>query len=212
MSTTNGDRPGLKLVKGITQAERHRLVSENTDLVEPIAAEFRGSKNIPFEDMLAQGMFGLVVAAKYAERARDFRRFAAACIRNAIRRQIRLWQPLVTPIDPDNDSSREFWEWSIWSFAAPYEQWTSLCATPEQIVADFDELSKVLAAFNSAMIGLDDRSRGILRARFFRQPQPSVDSIAREYRISYAKTIWIIKRALKTVREKLENSQRNSAA
>lgn len=211
MTTTKFERPRLIIDRELSQGQRHRLIGNHTHLVESIAAEFRGAKGIPFEDMLAQGMCGLVEAAHNAERAREFETFAAACIRNAIRRQIKEWQSLSGPIDPDNDNTREYWEWSIWSYAAPYEQWTTLAATPEEIIAEFDELNSVRSAFESAMIGLDNMTRGVMRARFFREPQQELKSIAREYNISYAKTVWIISRALKKIREKLESSRRKTA-
>ena len=46
------------------RGEQNRLIIEFMSLVKPIAASYRGSKGIPFEDITAEGMVGLVKAAR----------------------------------------------------------------------------------------------------------------------------------------------------
>src|SRR5690348_16937780 len=121
-------QPLVICMRDVTDGERNRLIKNHDFLVGEVAAEFRGTRGIPLDDLMAQGMLGLILASKggYRPESGSFIAYASECIRNEIRGLIRNWQPMVTAHNPDGDTEREFWEWSIWSYAAPYEQWTTL--------------------------------------------------------------------------------------
>jgi RNA polymerase sigma factor (sigma-70 family) len=205
------DRPALGIVRGlVTDAERHRIILAHSFLVDEIAARFRGRKGIPFEELQSQAMLGLVAASQYAGRVRGFKDYAARCVDNSVRNFIDGWQMIVSG-SPETLPEREFWEWGIWSYAAPYEQWTSISATPEQIIGEFQNLHKFRAGIQSALIGVDSKARGIFAARFFRDPPQDLQSIAREYKMSYWATVRSLKRTLNTLREKLESSAKKTA-
>lgn len=190
-------------VRGIRSAgEENRLILSHSVLIKPIAAKYRGSRGIPFDDLMAEGMAGLVSAARVWAPPGRFPVYASVCIRNAIVTLIDRWQPLVSA--PDIETEPDFWEWAIWSHVAPYEQWTTLAADPDELMQNFADIIHDRMSITSAMIGLDRRDRAIVQARFFREPPQSLQSIAREHKISYSRVVFLLKRALCKIRETIE--------
>ena len=196
----------------ITEAEQNRLIVENTNLVTPIAAQYRGRKGIPFEDLVAEGMAGLVLAARVWEPTGAFAAYAPHKIRSAIVDFIDKWQEFVAFEDASSDRDAEdiFLEWDVWPHAAPYESWTSLAATPEELVGAFQEMAASKAAFSAAMLSLRKRDRAMVTARFLRTPHQTLEAIAREHRVSYARTVFIIDRALRSMRTIVETIERKA--
>lgn len=191
----------------VTEAEQNRLIQDNTGLVAPIAAQYRGRNNIPFEDIVAEGMAGLVLAARMWEPTAQFAAYAPHKIHSAILNFIAGWERLVSFDDAgsgDRDGEDIFLEWDVWPHAAPYEIWTSLAATPEELVSAFEEMGNRKEALASAMLGLRKRDREIVAARFMQDPPQSLESIARDQRISYARVVFLLIRALKTMRKIVE--------
>lgn len=182
----------------LTEGEQNRLVIEFVDLVEPIAAAYRGRKGIPFEDLVAQGHLGLVLAARMWQRRASFQTYATHKIHNAILDFIRNWQEVETSRD-EAEIERDWHEWQVWPHTAPFENWTALAATPEDLLCRYEEISAKTAAIASAMIGFGARDRGIFAARYRRGL--TLDSIAREYKISYAKTVRILDAMLDGIAE-----------
>lgn len=200
----------------VTEAEQNRLILENTYLVGPIAAQYRGRNDVPFEDIVAEGMAGLVLAARMWQSAGLFAAYAPHKIHSAILNFIDRWEAMVTLEgggSGDRDREDIFLEWDVWPHAAPYETWTSLAATPEDIVEAYQEIEAKKKAFMSAMLSLRKREREIITARFLREPAQALESIARDHRISYARTVFLITRALKLMREIVETiDERKEAA
>ncbi len=198
----------------MTEAEQNRLIIENQGLVEPVAAEYRGRKGIPFEEIVAEGMVGLVLAARMWRKEARFATYAVHKIHSAILNFIQAWQHLV-PIDEDGrgrDPEDSFFEWDVWPHAAPYESWVSLAATPEEIVGAFQEIAAKTAAFNNAMLSLNRRDREIVQARFLRNPPQRLESIALDHEISYARVVFLLDRALKKMREVVQAIETKRAA
>ena len=202
-NTTVNPTPIILRALNLSEGEQNRLIQSHSPLVKPIAAKYRGAKDIPFEDIMAEGMVGLVLAARTWTPPGRFSVYAAVSIRNSILSLINRWEKFVTVNDPDM-SAREYWEWAIWSYCAPYEQWTTLAATPTELMQNFSDIVHDRMAISSAMIGLDRRDREIVYARFFRDPNQTLHSIAREHKISYSRVVFLLNRALNKIRDVLK--------
>ena len=186
-----------------TEAQRHRLITEHMFLVDPIASNFRGRKGIPFEDLLAAGREGLCQAARHFNaKLAKFETFAQYRIRGQILDFIESWQHLV-PIGDAEDVERGFHEWDIWGSAAPYEKWTRVPATPEELILAYDELRRKHTDLMEAWKFLPRMERSIIWARYFRDPPQTLNSIAREYKMPYATTVDFINRTLKRLAERI---------
>jgi len=188
----------------LSEAERHRLIVQSMEMVEPIAADFRGRKGIPFEDLIAAGREGLVRAARnYDPDLGRFPNFASFRIRGQIKDFIEAWQHLI-PIGDAEEIERNFHEWDIWGSAAPYEKWTSLTATPEDLFAAFDELNAQQMALKEAWKYLPKMERAVIELRYFRDPPVTLNSIAREFKMPYATLVDFINRTLKRLAEEMD--------
>lgn len=195
---------------GINEAEQNRLIIENMYLAQLVASAYRGAKTIPFEDLQSAARLGLTKAARNWQQLGEFRNFAAQCMHNELKAFIRRWQEL-SQIGDEPEIERYFWEWSIWPWAVPYEGWISLAATPEEIVSSFEEVAKDRRALTNAMLFLDHRARKILGARFFRVPRQSLESIAREHKISHSRVTAILKSSLESIRKNIDGQKRKVA-
>lgn len=188
----------------LTLAERHRLIVQHMQLVEEIASDFRGRKGIPFEDILAAGREGLCGAAnRFDPEQGRFSAYAPFRIRGQIRDFIDGWQHLI-PMGDADEIERNFHEWDIWGSAAPYEKWTNLPATPEELVLAFDDLVAQRAALMDAWQFLPKMERTVIWARYFRDPPQTLNSIAREFKMPYATTVDFINRTLKRLADAIE--------
>lgn len=173
-------------------------------MVAAIAANYRGQKGIDFEELEATGRLGLVKAARKWEGRGDFAGFAAHGIDFEIFNFVRDYKHLTLVGDPrDDDNEKHFWEWQQF-FAAPYECWKSLAASPDELLATFDDMRASRLALSSAMLGLSKRERQMIMAAYLRDPGQSLRSIAREHKISYATTVRVIKRALFKLRNVIQ--------
>src|ERR1700675_4737035 len=107
-------------------------------MVEPIAGLHRGQKSIPFEDLCSAGSLGLVKAGRSWGQTGEFKACAYRCIEHAIIDLIRDWQELETGLLDAENPDRIF-EWSI--YHTPYESWTKLDASPEDILGQWQEIA-----------------------------------------------------------------------
>lgn len=192
-----------------SHGEQNRLIIENMDLVERVAAEFRGAKGIPFEDLCAEGRVGLVLAARRGK-FRKFDEYAEQAIRNTITEFVSKWREF-EPLETGDEFERHFYEWTIWASAVPAEKWGKLPATPEQLLVAFEECHSDISALNDSFNFLSNRERSMLRARFFRDPRQEMDAIARDWKISRWRATFIIKRALEKLRTAMDNRRRKQA-
>jgi RNA polymerase sigma factor (sigma-70 family) len=197
----------------ITAAEQNRLIIDNSSMVAPIAAYYRGRKGIPFDELVAEGMAGLVIAARMWESRSSFVTYATHKINSAISDFVDRWQHLVVVgEDGIRDDEDTYFEWDIWQFAAPYEWWTSLAATPEQLVSSYQEIVSKQSALRNAMLSLKKRDREIVYARFMKNPTQTLESIARDQEISYQRVVFILSRALKLMCEVVNNIEKKPVA
>ena len=168
-------------------------------MVEPIAGLHRGAKSIPFEDLCGAGGEGLVKAARQWEGKGDFRGYAYTRIEGEIKHLIRDWEGLETVGLLNAEEDEKYYSWSI--YQTPYEGWEKLAATPEDILAQWEQMRDARNALSGAMISLSKRERAILEARFIREPNQSLPSIARDHKISYARVVFLIDRSLKKLKK-----------
>lgn len=198
--------------KKLSEAEQNRLITENMKFSADVAAGFLGSKGIPLDELKAQAALNLVVAARSFSPPGNFRDYAWRCIHNGLKNFIAGWQNFDELVWPEDEDERDYFEWTIWPWAAPYENWAGLIASPEEIQLQFEALSGKQRAFENAMISLKKRDREIIWAKFFRQPNQSIQSIAREHKLSYWNVVKIIDRSLKKISEIVESIESRAAA
>lgn len=192
----------------LTEAEQNRLIIECGGLVEPIAAAYRGRKGIPFEDLVAQGHLGLVLAARMWERRARFATYATHKIHSAILDFIRDWQEFTA--EKEAEVERDWHEWQIWPHVAPFENWTALAASPEQLLIRYEEISGDNAALSAALLAFPARDREILLARFVKHK--TLDSIARQHKISLAKVVRILNKMLRQMAETIKKIEQRRVA
>ncbi len=188
----------------LTHAQQNRLIVDHMDLVEPIAAFYRGQKGIPFDELAAEGRVGLVLAARQWSQRASFKTYASHRIHGQIQHFIRDWEPWETVGLFNAEGDERYYEWSI--YRTPYENWDKLAASPEELRIAFEELAHTRNALSGALIGLSKRERAIIDARFLRDPPQKLESIAREHKISYARVVFLLDRALKKLK-KVMNGQ-----
>jgi RNA polymerase sigma factor (sigma-70 family) len=191
-----------------TPGEQNRLIVENMPLVEPIAGAFRGQKSIPFEELVAEGRLGLVLAARKFRKG-NFQAYATTSIQNQIINYINAWQAYGKSAEPEVE--RGFYEWDIFPNGFPFEAWTSLAASPEELRMAFEDIVETrdqMTRIKAALKFLSQRDRRIIKAAFFRKPPQEIGSIAREHKLTYQGTIFIIKRSI----EQLKNLTSREAA
>ncbi len=185
----------------LTHAQQNRLIVDSMPLVEPIAATFSGQKGIPFDDLVASGREGLVKAARSWAQKDKFTKWAYRCIEQQLLNFIRDWEPVETAGLINAEGEERFYEWSL--YRTPYETWEKHAASPEELHIRLEELSHTINALWASFIGLSKRERDILEARFLREPRQTLESIARHHKISYARTVFIVDRALKKLKKVL---------
>ena len=193
----------------LTEAEQNRLIIANMEMVPALAAKYRGQKGIPFEDLVAAGREGLVRAARCWRQGGKFTTFAFEGIENQISHFVRDWEEFESATEQQLDE-REWFEWSNDLYRVPYESWSTLEATPEEILDQFQTIAHRRNALLGAMISLDRRERAIFMARFITEPQQTLESIARHHRISYARTVHLLMRALKKLRQVIEAQEQKA--
>lgn len=179
-------------------------------MVAPIAGLHRGAKNIPFEDLCGAGSEGLVKAARKWRGEGDFRGFAYKGVEQEILNFIRGWEDLEAAGLLNAEEDEKYYSWSI--YQTPYEGWENLAATPEEIMDRWEQMRDARNALSGAMISLSKRDRAILEARFIREPNQSLPSIARDHKISYARVVFLIDRSLKKLKKILERQEANAIA
>lgn len=193
----------------LTEGEQNRLIQEHVELVPPIAADYRGRKGIPFEDLLAQGTLGLVEAARTWQPAAKFSTFATYRIRGSIKNFIDGWQEFVSP-ESDEALEDRVHEWAVWG-TIPAEGWNELPASPEQVLEIFEEISGNEAAISAALISLSRRERQMVEAHFLRTPGLHLEQIARDHKLSYYRTIEIVYGAVKKMRDVVHRMKENQS-
>jgi RNA polymerase sigma factor (sigma-70 family) len=190
-----------------TEAEQNRLIQGHMGMVAPIAADYRGRKGIPFEEMEAQGMLGLVQAARMWRCEASFPTYAAHKIRSAIKDFIDAWQHLVAIDELDDRDEERIHEWQVWG-GFPYEGWNSLPASPEEIMMTYQSVAGQTDALKAAMISLTGRERKMLSAHFLRSPRVGLEQIARDNHVSYYRAVEIIYDAVRKLRDVVEKIER----
>lgn len=193
----------------LTHGEQNRLIQDHVDLVAPIAAEYRGRKGIPFEDLQAQGMLGLVEAARTWLPTAKFSTFATYRIRGSIKNFIDSWQDFVS-LESDEALEDRVHEWAVWG-TIPAEGWNELPADPEQVLGIFEEISGNEAAISSALISLTRRERQMVEAHFLRKPAVRLEQIARDHKLSYYRAIEIVYGAVKKMRDVVHRMKENKS-
>jgi RNA polymerase sigma factor (sigma-70 family) len=186
----------------LTEGEQNRLIIENTGLVARIAAHYRGQKGIPFEDLEAEGILGLVQAARNFDPgwAVKFSSFATHRVRGAIKNLIDRWREFERLDEASDQDEDRIHKWQAWS-NLPFEGWSSLPTTPDELIEIFEEFSDKKEAIAAAFISLSSRERKMGQAHFFRQPRVGVGQIARDHRVSYKRAVEIIYSAVKKMRD-----------
>lgn len=193
----------------LTEAEQNRLIIENTALVAPIAADYRGSKDIPWDDILSEGTIGLVMAARSWEGRGPFRAYAEKSIRGYILNFIKEWEeylPFESDLE-DEDEDRVVW-WDSWGYV-PTEQWTDLPITPELIRMAYEDIRDKTAALKAALLSLTKRERQMVRAAFLQSPAVKLEQIARDHGVSYKRTTNIVYGAIAKMRKVVLGYERN---
>jgi RNA polymerase sigma factor (sigma-70 family) len=194
----------------LTQAEQNRLIIENTGLVACIAADFRGRKGIPFEELVAEGMLGLVQAARNYGQMAKFSTFARNRIRGAIKDLIDRWEVFGhLDVASDKDEDR-IHEWQVWSMF-PSEGWSNLSSTPAEILEIYEEFSDKKTAIEAAFKSLIPRERKMVLAHFLREPRVGLDQIARDNKVSYWTAVEIVYGAVEKMRDVIERIEHNKS-
>jgi RNA polymerase sigma factor (sigma-70 family) len=200
----------------LTEAEQNRLIIENTRLVAHIAADYRG-QGVPFSDVLAQGMLGLVQAARNFEPIGKFSAFAADWIRGAMKRLVS-GQDAVDPQDGTSEEDEDrVHEWQAWGIV-PYETWSSLPlmrdglpATPEKLLELYEEIAEKKDAIEAAFLSLDPRERKMVIAHYLREPRRGLQQIARDHKVSYWTAVHTIYRAVEKMRDVVKRIEENKS-
>jgi len=184
---------------GLTEGEQNRLIQENVELVSRIASEFRGHKSIPYEDIEAEGMLGLVQAARTWEGRAKFSTFAIYRIRGAIGDLLRKWQD-TEALPAGMELEERVHEWQMWG-GFPYEGWSELPTSPERLMEIYEEIEGKTALIENAFRDLKPRERRMISAHFLRTPAVSLEQIARDEKISYYRAVEVVYDTMKRLRE-----------
>lgn len=208
----------------MTEAEQNKLVIEHMDdLVPAVAAGFRGGE-IEFEDLLAIGRTGLVKAARTYDPLRSkFTTWATSKIRleifNAIEAAKRQWFPKETDeilFLPDSDSIEKIFELDTWgergNASAICERWTKLDASPEELAILYEDIHDKRARFSAAFMSLTRNQRKLVGWVYLAESPMPIAQAARELGTSYAKTIRMLRKALKTMRAVLTRIENNNTS
>jgi RNA polymerase sigma factor (sigma-70 family) len=188
----------------VNEAEQNRLIMASTGLVAPIASDYRGRKGIPFEDLCAEGMVGLIEAARKYKPipGAKFSTYATQRIRGAIIDYIERWRA-TAPLEREEEVETRVFE--------PHAAWNDLPATPEQIRILFEETAHRTAAVEAALIGLAPKERRMVEAHFLDEPKIGLAQIARDHGVSYFAAVNTVYRAVKKMRETIERMEKNQS-
>ncbi len=179
------------------------------DLVKPIAAVYRGQKGIPIDDLESEGRVGLVLAARSFNKERSqFKTWASHRIHGQIQHFIRDWQEFESLEQYTPDVVEEYFHWS--TYRTHYCDWETLASSPEEIKSRWEELAHTRNSLSGALIGLSKRDRAIIEARFLKDPPQKLESIAREHKISYARVVFLVDRALKRMKKAIRGRDTDS--
>lgn len=209
------DRRAAEAIRGVekyrldqitaTDAERNRLIMANTKLVEPLAAKFRGG-DIPFEELVAEGMKLLVEAAHRWNRTGTFPAFAEKYIKFELLQFVEKWENLV-PHHDDEPNEKAIYEWQN-GFSALHEQWDDFDPhIPSNLLEMFEEISERDERLRAALIGLTPFERSVIEFYFLKKgpalkkSRPSLSDVAEEFGISYKKADNTVYRALRKMRK-----------
>src|SRR5512139_3752816 len=190
----------------LTEGEQNRLIQDNIDLPQEIAARYRGRKSIPFEDLVQTGMVGLVTSARRWRQDGKFVAYAEKIIKFAIVDFIEAWEEY-DPIDLNSEETEKLiYEWQNFLFAL-YENWEADPHSPESLLIKYEEIAKAPESLASAFIGLTPFERKLIAAYFIQEPRRPLEQIARDHRISYMRAGVCIHRALLKMREAIKNKR-----
>src|SRR6266496_2548193 len=194
----------------LSEGEQNRLIQTHMGMVAAIAADYRGRKGIPFEDLVSEGMLGLVDAARRWVPDAKFWTYATHRIRGSILNFIEGWQEFV-PLEEfsEQDLEDKIYEWKAWGNwgCALAEDWTDLASTPEDLLSLYQQTAANQEAFAAAFTFLSRRERSLIHCRFLRDPHMTLEDIARDHKISYARTVELIDKSLKKMRESVRNHE-----
>ena len=184
---------------GLTEAEQNRLIQTHMDLVPKIAANFRGRKSIPFEDLVSAGMVGLVDSARRFNptSVTAFSSWVTYRITGSIKNFIENWA-VMDSLDESGVVEEDFCWWQIWG-SLPYEGWTELPATPGELRAWYEDIQDKSDLLGAALLSLSRRERNMVRDFYVRKLP--LDQVAREYKLSYKKTSKVIKALVTKLRK-----------
>jgi RNA polymerase sigma factor (sigma-70 family) len=191
----------------LTEAEQNRLILEHRERVEPIAAKYRGRKGVPFEDLVSEGVLGLVFAARNWCGLSQFATYATATIDGYIKNFINRWEVMDQLDEVSEEDEHRIIEWQVWGIF-PAEGWTSLPATMAEIDMDFSVLADH-EALPAAMLSLARDERKVIDARYNSAPQARVEQIARDRKRSYHETVCTLFSAVKKLGETIQRVERN---
>lgn len=195
----------------LTEAEQNRLVIQHAGLVDPIATRFRGRSDIPFEELQAAGMAGLVEASRSWLHLGTFPVYAEGIIKFAILGQINRWDDMVPLSDSDGDQEKMIYEWQN-GFFALYERWETLPHSPWDIQERYEVVAGKIDLLSTAYKSLSKRDRQMVEAYFIDSPRVPLSQIALNHRMSYKATETAIWRALGKMREIVQAKREPVAA
>lgn len=202
----------MHLVSAFSEGEQNRFIHDHMDMVPRIAADYRGRKGIPFEELEAEGMRALVQAARRFQGRAKFSTYATECIRGQLKDFIDAWEPLVSIEDLPPDEREKIFEWQGLWFLFSSERWTRLPASPEEILEIYEEIQGKLAALKAAFLSLSRRDRQMIEAHFLDSPRKTLEQIAREHRVSYYRTVELVYGAVKKMRSIISKIEERAAA
>ena len=196
------------LMPRLSEGEQNRLVIEHVEIIAPIAARFRGKKDIPFEELEAEGMLALVACAKSFNPDRaQFITFATHYINGYLKNFVERWQVMDQLDDVSDEDEDRIHEWQIWGIF-PAEGYRRLPCAPSDIVRIYKSISKG-SAMTAAMLSLSRRERKMVGALFEQSPPLCVDQIARNMKCSYYDAVETLYDAVKKLRETVKRIERN---
>lgn len=189
----------------MTEAEQNRLITDHMHLVGPVASEYRGT--IDFDDLMGIGREGLVKAARsFNGTLSQFPTWAITKIKGEIDDAIKLGKyddSADVGVLHDADSIEKIFDWDSWgnrgNAEAICERWSSLEASPEDLSILYDDIKDKRAKFQAAFISLSGNQRKLVTWVFL--DSMPITQAASELGVSYFKTIRMLKKALKTMRE-----------
>lgn len=196
----------------LTEAEQNRLILEFRSLVEPIAAEYRGRKNIPFEELVSEGVLGLVFAARNWQQKAKFSSYATGVIDGYLKNFVNSWEDFDQLDELTEDDENRIHEWQVWGIL-PSEGWNELPATPQEIREVFNAVKlRDPSAVEAAKLSMSRLERKMISAMFDSAPPMTVEQIARDCKRSYFETVTTLWSAVFKVAETFKRIADNRRA